>query len=163
MRNQTILPTDLGREWSPPTDEELAFRVKSRADDLVDRAAVIVSADWAKAEVNTGVMIFRNTNVTRRLVRAWWDVDDHAKEFDREQFAFREYIYKKEEWSKHIARLPVNAMNYYGWFVRHYATGRPRMRLREMTRRIVAAVIDAVQSENRRHQEFNNFLRLLQA
>jgi hypothetical protein len=162
MRNQTIPSTDRGFGWNPPSDEELASRLNNQTDELLDQAAVILTADWGQCEINTGVMIFRNGDVARRMVSAWWDVDDHAKEFDREQFAFREYIYKKAEWAGHIARLPVNAMNYDGWFVRHYATDRPNDRLTHVKDRIIVTVIEAVHYGNRKNHGFDSLLRLLQ-
>ena len=144
MRNQAIPSlSDMGYYWTSQPDEDLDHN--NQTDALVDNAALLVTADWeTKPETNTGVMIFRNGDVARRMIRAWWDVDDHNLEWDFEQSAFRTQIYMKEEWARHIARLPMNTMNYNGWFVRHYAGDRPMERVPQMTKKIVATVMESI-------------------
>lgn len=157
MQNESLRsPSELGFAWSPPSDDELASRLQNQTDDFVYNATLVLTADWGRgSHSNTGVMIFRNNDVARRMLRAWWDVNDHNDAIDNEQFAFREYIYNKSEWARHVARLPVNSMNYNGWLVRHFASDRRTRQLPEMTKKVVATLIEVVHSGNRVFHEFN--------
>ncbi len=102
---------------------------------------------WTEIESTSGFMVWQNTELAKRILHHWWNVDagDYHLEHDYEQHALNHHVLKDASgYREHIAIIPaISFVERRRQYVRHVSIAHSRVRLPRFRYALKACGVDA--------------------